>query len=62
MLKRLRRTLVLTVRRFLMIDGAQRAAAFAYYALFSLPSMLVLLVTFGSLFVDGHRAAGAVVY
>lgn len=61
MLKRLRRTLVLTVRRFLMIDGAQRAAAFAYYALFSLPSMLVLLATLGSLFVDGHRAAGAVV-
>jgi YihY family inner membrane protein len=57
----LRRTLVLAVRRFQMIDGAQRAAAFAYYAFFSLPSMLVLLVTIGSFFVDRDRAALAVV-
>ena len=57
----LHRTLVLTVNRFAAIDGAQRAAAFAYYALFSLPSMLVLLVTIGSFFVDRDRAARAVV-
>ncbi|MCX6841056.1 MAG: YihY/virulence factor BrkB family protein [candidate division WOR-3 bacterium] len=57
----LRRTLVLTVRRFLAIDGTQRAAAFAYYALFSLPSMLVLLVTIGSFFVERNRAARAVI-
>jgi YihY family inner membrane protein len=53
--------LVLTVKRFLAIDGAQRAAAFAYYAFFSLPSMLILLVTIGSFFVDRDRAARAVV-
>ncbi len=49
------------MKRFLAIDGAQRAAAFAYYAFFSLPSMLVLLVTIGSFFVDRDRAARAVV-
>jgi YihY family inner membrane protein len=57
----LHRTLVLTVKRFTEIDGAQRAAAFAYYALFSLPSMLVLLVTIGSFFVNRDRAARAVI-
>jgi YihY family inner membrane protein len=57
----LRQTLVLAVRRFLAIDGGQRAAAFAYYAFFSLPSMLILLVTIGSFFVDRERAARAVV-
>jgi len=61
MLTSLRRTLVLTVKRFSAIDGAQRAAAFAYYAFFSLPSMLILLVTIGSFFVDQDRAARAVV-
>jgi membrane protein len=58
---RLWRILALTVNRFLTIDGAQRAAAFAYYALFSLPSLLVLLVTIGSFFVDRNQAARAVV-
>jgi membrane protein len=57
----LHRTLILTVKRFAAIDGAQRAAAFAYYASFSLPSMLILLVTIGSFFVDQDRAARAVV-
>jgi YihY family inner membrane protein len=57
----LRRTLALAVKRFQSIDGAQRAAAFAYYALFSLPSMLVLLVTIGSFFVDRDLAAREVI-
>ncbi len=57
----LRRAVVLTVRRFFAIDGPQRAAAFAYYALFSVPSLIVLLVTIGSLFVDRNRAAEEVV-
>lgn len=57
----LRQTLILAVRRFQAIDGGQRAAAFAYYAFFSLPSMLILLVTIGSFFVDRERAARAVV-
>ena len=51
----------MTVKRFQAIDGMQRAAAFAYYAFFSLPSLLVLLVTVGSFFVDRDRAARAVV-
>jgi membrane protein len=59
--RNLRQTLVLAVKRFQAIDGAQRAAAFAYYAFFSLPSMLVLFVTIGSFFVDRDRAARAVV-
>ena len=58
---KLRQVLILAVKRFLAIDGAQRAAAFAYYAFFSLPSMLILLVTIGSFFVDRDRAARAVV-
>jgi YihY family inner membrane protein len=49
------------VKRFLAIDGAQRAAAFAYYAFFSLPSLVVLLVIIGSFFVDRDRAAREVV-
>ncbi len=55
------RTLALAVRRFGAIDGAQRAAAFAYYAFFSLPSLIILLVTIGSFFVDRNRAAREVV-
>ena len=38
------------------IDGAQRAAAFAYYAFFSLFPLLLLFVTIGSLFFDRERA------
>ncbi|MFO7649743.1 MAG: YihY/virulence factor BrkB family protein [bacterium] len=57
----LHRAAVLAVKRFLAIDGAQRAAAFAYYAIFSLPSLLVLFVTVGSFFVDRSRAAMAVI-
>ena len=56
-----RRVLSLAVKRFLAIDGEQRAAAFAYYALFSLPSLLVLFVTIGSFFVNRDRAATEVI-
>ncbi|MEO6567157.1 MAG: YihY/virulence factor BrkB family protein, partial [Opitutaceae bacterium] len=38
--------------RFIAIDGAQRAAAFAYYAIFSLFPLLVLFVSIGSAFFD----------
>ena len=34
------------------IEGEQRAASFAYYALFSLFPLLALLLTVGSVFVD----------
>jgi YihY family inner membrane protein len=39
-----------TVRLFGEIDGEQRAAAFAYYAIFSLIPLLALLFSVGSLF------------
>jgi len=56
-----RKTLLLAVRRFLAVGGGHRAAPFCYYALFSLPSLLVLFVTIGSFFVDRSLAARAVV-
>jgi YihY family inner membrane protein len=45
-------TLRLAVGKFSRIDGAQRGAAFGYYAFFALFPLLVLFVTVGSLFVD----------
>ena len=44
------------MQRFMAIDGAQRAAAFAYYAFFSLFPLLLLFVTIGSLFFDRETA------
>ena len=55
------RLLVSTEKRFFAIDGPQRAAAVAYYALFSLPSLLVLLITIGSFFVNRDLAARTIV-
>jgi YihY family inner membrane protein len=40
------------VRIFTQIEGELRAAAFAYYALFSLIPLFTLLLTLGSVFVD----------
>jgi YihY family inner membrane protein len=51
-LKPVGRTLSLAFKKFVAIDGTQRAAAFAYYAFFSLFPLLVLFVTIGSLFVE----------
>lgn len=48
-------------QRFSMIDGDQRAAAFAYYGFFSLFPMILLFVTVGSLFVDRDLAAKEVI-
>lgn len=55
------RVLFRAVRIFLDTDGEQRSASFAYYALFSLLPLLLLLVLIGSLFVSKDRAANAVV-
>ena len=41
------------------IEGEQRAASFAYYALFSLFPLLALLLTVGSVFVDPVSAISA---
>lgn len=51
------RILILTARKFLAIEGPQRAAAFAYYAFFSLFPLVVLFVTIGSLFATPELAA-----
>jgi YihY family inner membrane protein len=48
--------LSLAVKKYLRIDGAQWAAAFAYHAFFSLFPLMVLLVTIASFFVDRDRA------
>lgn len=45
-----------TVKRFGEIDGEQRAAAFGYYALFSLFPLILLFVTIGSSFVERGTA------
>jgi YihY family inner membrane protein len=55
-----RNTLVISLKSFFNIGGSQRAASFAYYALFSIFPLLALAVAIASLFVDQDRAAGAV--
>ncbi len=45
----------------MQIDGAQRAAAFAFSAFFSLFPLMILVVTISSSFVDQDRAARAVI-
>jgi len=53
--------LLRAAQRFSVIDGNQRAAAFAYYAFFSLFPLILLFVTAGSMFVDRGRAAQGVI-
>lgn len=42
------------------IDGEQRAAAFAYYVLFSLFPLMALLLTFGSMFFGADKIVEAI--
>jgi YihY family inner membrane protein len=42
-------------------DGEQRAASFAYYALFALFPLIIVFVSIGSLFVDQAKATSAIV-
>ncbi|HBA59973.1 MAG TPA: hypothetical protein DCZ92_03970 [Elusimicrobia bacterium] len=51
----------LSARRFIEIDGGERASAFAYSAFFSLFPMLVLIVALASTFVDRSTAASMVI-
>jgi Ca2+-transporting ATPase len=53
--------LLLALRNFSKIDGTQRAAAFAYYAFFSLFPLIVLFVTIASAFLDRDRAGTEVI-
>ncbi len=47
-------------QKFMLIDGGQRAAAFAYSFVLALVPALILFVTAASFFMDHGRAAGAV--
>ena len=53
--------LCIAVKKFLRIDGAQWAGAFAFNAFFSLFPLMVLLVTIASFFVDRNKAGKAVI-
>jgi Ca2+-transporting ATPase len=53
--------LCLALKKFLRIDGAQWAGAFAFNAFFSLFPLMVLLVTIASSFVDRDRAGKVVI-
>jgi YihY family inner membrane protein len=53
--------LCLAVKKFLRIDGAQWAGAFAFNAFFSLFPLMILLVTIASSFVDRDRAGKEVI-
>jgi Ca2+-transporting ATPase len=58
--RRVRDSLHLAIKKFMRIEGGQRAAAFAYNAFFSLFPLLILLIAAASLFVD-HTLAGQIV-
>jgi len=49
------------VKNFIHIDGAQRAAAIAHYAFFSLFPLIILSVTVASVFVDRDRATAQII-
>jgi Ca2+-transporting ATPase len=53
--------LCLAVKKFMRIDGAHWAGAFAFNAFFSLFPLMVLLVTIASFFVDRERSGKAVI-
>ncbi len=46
----------LAVKKFIEIDGAQRAGAFAFYAFFALFPLVVILVAVASVFLDKSQA------
>ena len=60
MRERLRKLLRSAVGIFVRIDGAQAAAAFTYYAFFSLFPLILLFVTVATIFVDRDQAGAAV--
>ena len=49
-----------TIKTFVEIDGEQRAASFAYYALFSLVPLFALMLTVGSSFFDSKEVIDTV--
>ena len=61
LLLRIWTVLRLATDRFFLIDGAQRAGAFAYNAFFSLFPLIILFVTIASAFISYDTAARAVI-
>jgi YihY family inner membrane protein len=59
--RRLWAVLYLAVKKFLQIDGAQWARAFAFSAFFSLFPLMILLVTVAASFVDRASAGSALI-
>lgn len=53
--------LCLAVKKFLRIDGAQWAGAFAFNAFFSLFPLIILFVTIASAFIDRDRAGKEII-
>lgn len=51
----------LSGRKFSRIDGTQWAAAFAYYAFFSLFPLVILFVSIASLFIDRNEAGTQII-
>ncbi len=54
-------TLYLAVKKFWQIDGVQWAGAFAFNAFFSLFPLIVLFITFASVFIDGNLAGQEII-
>jgi YihY family inner membrane protein len=59
--RRIWTTIVDAVARFVRIDGAEWAGAFAHYAFFSLFPLIVLFVSIASLFIDRDQAAAEII-
>lgn len=58
--RRLFKLLSATAHNFVAIDAEQRAASFAYYALFSFFPLLALLITLGSFFFELNHLVSAI--
>ena len=49
------------LKKYIETDGEQRAASFAYYALFALFPLILLFISIGSTFLDEARSTAAVI-
>ena len=49
------------LKKYIETDGEQRAASFAYYALFALFPLILLFVSIGSMFVDEASSTAAII-
>ena len=49
------------LKKYVETDGEQRAASFAYYALFALFPLILLFISIGSLFLDETRSSATLI-